>query len=315
MIQMKINFADKFNELSSLNNILRKVECNNKIKVFYGLSNDGKKRLVFLSTITPAAIKSTKMISVSHYKDNENLNWLSFDLEDNSFSNLFYTFCSDMISSLEDFNDEKEELEYLMRRFHNWKKMFQNLPTKKLSEEREQGLFGELYFLYKYMLPRYGIEKSILSWAGPLKFNKDFSIDDTWYEIKTASVNANSIKITSTSQLDSNQDGFLSVVKVEKMSPEYNGQLSSILDLIQVILEKIYDIQLQDEFLNKVIEYGVCPENSFGERRYDAKNIVMYNVSKDFPRLTENSIGFIEIENISYSINLSGINRFKVEEL
>lgn len=108
--------------------------------------------------------------------------------------------------------------------------MFQNISTKELSEEKEQGIYGELYFLYKYMIPKYGVEKSILSWAGPHKFNKDFSIDETWYEIKTSSVNANTIEIRSINQLDSDVDGFLTVVKVEKMSMEYRGELSSILN-------------------------------------------------------------------------------------
>ena len=110
---MKINFEDKFKELNAISDILKKVESNNKVKIFYGLSKEGKKRLAFLSTIVPSQIESTKMISVSYYKDNENSNWLSFDLENNNYSNLFYTFCTDMVNSLSGLNDEKEELEYL----------------------------------------------------------------------------------------------------------------------------------------------------------------------------------------------------------
>ena len=255
------------------------------------------------------------MISVSYYKDNENSNWLSFDLGNNNYSNLFYTFCTDMVNSLSGLNDEKEELEYLKQRFYNWKKMFQNISTKELSEEKEQGIYGELYFLYKYMIPKYGVEKSILSWAGPHKFNKDFSIDETWYEIKTSSVNANTIEIRSINQLDSDVDGFLTVVKVEKMSMEYRGELSSIFELIQAIMGEITSIQIQDDFLNKLIELGVGPENNFGSRRYDTKNILLYSVSDKFPKLTRKNITFTEIENVTYTINLSQIDRFKVEEL
>lgn len=312
---MKINFEDKFKELTSISDILKKVESNNEIKIFYGLSKEGKKRLAFLSKMTPEQIESTKMISVSYYKDNDNLNWLSFDLENNNYSNLFYTFCSDMVNSLSGLHNEEEEIEYLKQRFYNWKKMFQNISTKELSEEKEQGLYGELYFLYKYMIPKYGIDKSILSWAGPLKFNKDFSIDNAWYEIKTSSVSASSIKITSINQLDSEEDGYLGVVKVEKMSPEYKGKLSSILDLIQAIMEEVDSIQLQDNFLNKIIESGIGPENNFGSRRFETKNTIIYEVSEQFPRLTKENIRFVEIENASYTINLSGIDRFKVEEL
>lgn len=153
MILMKINFEDKFKELNAISNILKKVESNNKVKIFYGLSKEGKKRLAFLSTIVPSQIESTKMISVSYYKDNENSNWLSFDLENNNYSNLFYTFCTDMVNSLSGLNDEKEELEYLKQRFYNWKKMFQNISTKELSEEKEQGIYGELYFCTSIWFP------------------------------------------------------------------------------------------------------------------------------------------------------------------
>ena len=216
---MKINFEDKFKELNSISDILKKVESNNKVKIFYGLSKEGKKRLAFLSTLAPEQIESTKMISVSYYKDNENLNWLSFDLENNNFSNLFYTFCSDIVNSLSNLNDEEQELNYLKKRFYNWKKMFQNISSKELSEEKEQGLYGELYFLYKYMIPKYGVDVAVSSWAGPHKFNKDFSVDETWYELKTSSVNATTVEIRSINQLDSDKIGYLSVVKVEKMSP------------------------------------------------------------------------------------------------
>lgn len=312
---MKINFEDKFSEITSISDILKKVDSSNRLKIFYGLSKEGKKRLAFLSTISPDKIESTKMISVSYYKDNNNLNWLSFDLENNNYSNIFYTFCSDMVNSLSELNDEKKELDYLKSRFNNWKKMFQNITSKELSEEKEQGLFGELFFLYKYMIPKYGVEKSISCWAGPMKFNKDFSVDDTWYEVKTSSVNSTSVKIPSISQLDSENAGFLSIIKVEKMSPEFNGKLSSVLLLIQAIMSDITSIELQDSFLNKIIEYGIGPENNYCSRRYDVKNTYIYKVSDEFPRLTKKSIRFNEIEDASYVLSISGLEKYKVEEI
>lgn len=312
---MKINFEEKFDKLNVINDILRKVETENKIKIFYGLSKESKKRLVFLSSLVPDQIESTKMISVNYYKDNEDMNWLSFDLENNKFSNLFYTFCTDIVNSISDFNDEKTELNSIKDRFYCWKKMFQNVEIKELSEEKEQGLFGELYFLYKYMIPKYGVTKSISAWAGPLKFNKDFTINDTWYEVKSSSVTATNIKITSLMQLDSNNLGYLSVIKLEKMSPEFNGSISSVLDLIQVIMSQLSNIDTQDDFLDKLVEYGVGPINNFGSRKYDVKKIELYEINEEFPRITKSNINYPEIENVSYMISLNGIERFKCKEI
>lgn len=311
---MKINFEEQFSKLQANEDILKKVDTNNEIKIFFGLSKEGKKRLAFQSSNVIEQIESTKIINVNYYRDSENY-WLSFDLEDNKFQNLFYTFCSDMVNSLSGLSDAKDELEYIKNRFYNWKKMFQNVTIKELSEEKEQGIFGELYFLYKYMIPKYGVDTSILSWAGPLKFNKDFSINDTWYEIKTSSVSSTNIKITSLSQLDSENEGFLSIVKVEKMSQEFNGNLSSVYNLIQLIMSQITTIKVQDDFLNKLVEYGLGPDNNFGSRQFDVKNVKLYLVNNKFPRLTKNEITYEEIDNVSYLLNLTGIEKYKVEEL
>lgn len=311
---MKINFKEQFSKLQANEDILKKVDTNNEIKIFFGLSKEGKKRLAFQSSNVIEQIESTKIINVNYYRDNENY-WLSFDLEDNKFQNLFYTFCSDMVNSLSGLSDTKNELEYIKNRFCNWKKMFQNVTIKELSEEKEQGIFGELYFLYKYMIPKYGVDTSTLSWAGPLKFNKDFSINDTWYEIKTSSVSSTNIKITSLSQLDSENEGFLSVVKVEKMSQEFNGNLSSVYNLIQLIMSQITTIKVQDDFLNKLVEYGLGPDNNFGSRKFDVKNVKLYLVNNKFPRLTKNEITYEEIDNVSYLLNLTCIEKYKVEEL
>ncbi len=311
---MKINFEEKFKELQNIIDILKKVDSNNKLKIFYGLSNEGKKRLAFLSNKKIDNIESTKMIKVSLYSDN-NMYWLSFDLEDSKFDNIFYTFCSDMVNSLSNMESEDMELSYIKNRFNNWKKMFQNISIKELSEEKEQGIFGELFFMYKYMIPKYGTDNSILSWSGPLKFNKDFSIENDWYEIKTSSVNSASVKITSLSQLQSKNVGYLSVVSVEKMSIEFNGELSSTSELIKMIMPQIKSIRIQDNFLNKLIEYGLGPDNNFGTRKFDAKNIKLYRVDDNFPRLTKDNIKYPEIENVSYVLNLAGIEKYKSEEL
>lgn len=311
---MKINFTNKFNELGSTYDILKRVEANASIKVFYGYTKDGKRRLAFLSKIQPEYINSTKMISVNHYQDNSSLYWLSFDLENNALSNLFNTFCSDMVNSLDGINNEEIELKCLKKRFDSWKKMFQNTPQKELSEEEEQGLFGELYFLYKFMAPKYGLEKAIFSWTGPLDYSKDFSIDETWYEIKTSNANASSIKISSINQLDSDKDGFLGVIKIEKMSNEYRGTLSSVFELIEAILNEIKNTQTQEVFIEKLSKFSFDTENNAIPRRYDVKSMTLYNVTDDFPRLTKTNIAFPEIENVSYTINLAGIERFKKEE-
>ena len=58
-----------------------------------------------------------------------------------------------------------------------------------------QGLFGEMYFLKNYMIPKFGINSAIFSWSGPEQTSKDFSLENNWFEIKTISAKSSLVKI------------------------------------------------------------------------------------------------------------------------
>ena len=292
----------------------KKVNSNSSLKVYYGKTKDGYSRLSFLSSITPPSIDSTKMLRVVQGAEGEGIYWTCFDLLNGDFEKIFYMFCDDMTNSIQDINNEVEELNTIKDRFSIWKIMFKKVSNS-LSSEKEQGLFGELYFLNKYMIPKYGIENAINSWAGPLGYNKDFSIDKTWYEVKTTSINSTCVKITSLNQLSSDMPGYLSIVGVEKMSEEYNDGICSILEAFNCIMGLIKDAELQEKFVNKVLEYGFNPETDFQKNKYNVSKISIYKVEDGFPRLTENDIKFQEIDNVTYEIIIKTIKKYKVEEL
>lgn len=312
---MKVNFEKKYNELEK--NIFdnqKKVDIDSKIKIFYGMSNDGYIRLSFLSSIVPPQIDSTKSLRVIQGKEGENVYWTCLDLINNEFKKIFFYFCEDIVSAILNSKDEIDELNIIRDRFYIWKIMFKKAKNS-LSLEKEQGLFGELYFLYSYMIPKYGIDISINSWAGPLGYNKDFSMETDWIEVKTPSVNADCIKISSLSQLSSDVPGRLAIIKVEKMSNEFDGDNSSVLDLVESISNKISSLELKQKFLSKVAEYGFSEENNFVNYRFDVQNVSLYKVEKDFPRLNESDIKYQEINNIQYEIFINTLLKFKVEEL
>lgn len=292
----------------------KKVMNDSTIKVYYGITKDGFARLSFLSSLKPPKIDSTKMLRVIQGEEGEGNYWTCFDLLNHEFEKIFYMFCDDITNSIQGLESELKELNTIKDRFSIWKIMFKKVSSS-LSSEKEQGLFGELYFLDKYMIPKYGVDNSINAWAGPLGYNKDFSIDNTWYEVKTTSVNSTCVKISSLSQLSSDISGNLSIVRIEKMSEEYNNGICSISDVFDDILNQINDGELQEKFISKVLEYGFNPETDFQKNKFNISNITIYKVENEFPRLTEKDIKFQEINNVTYEIIIKTIEKYKVEEI
>ena len=147
-----INFESIFGELEKdITGNQKKLNVESSLKVFYGVNVNGNLRLAFLSTSNPSKLESTKSLKVSQGLDSENVYWTCFDLINSSAKQVFYSFCTDLVSSICEESDEYKALTSLKNRFHSWKIMFKK-DTSTLSEEKTKGLFGELYFLKNYNL-------------------------------------------------------------------------------------------------------------------------------------------------------------------
>ena len=133
--------------------------------------------------------------------------------------------------------------------------------------------------------------------------------------MKTPSVNSDTIKITSLSQLSSDKNGRLAIVQVEKMSNEYEEEETTILSLVEKINNEIKSLELKQQFLTKLSEYGFSEENNFVNYKFSVHNISIYEVREEFPRLNEADIKFQEIGNVQYELFINTLERYKVEEL
>ncbi len=90
-----------------------------------------------------------------------------------------------------------------MSRLVKWQQFLDQYDPEGLSEEAQRGLFGELWFLRKYMIPLFGVSQAIDSWKGPDKNQQDFLINSYAVEVKTSiSKLHQKIQIASEQQLD-----------------------------------------------------------------------------------------------------------------
>lgn len=313
--KIMIEFETLFNDLpGSLAGSQKKIHCDTALGVYYGISSDGCLRLSFLSTTPAPKLESTKQLSIFQGRESEGIYWTCFDLKESKAKKVFFSFCTNLLDSLTSVNDESKALKLLKSRYAMWKSMFKKEFANKISREVTQGLFGELYFLKTVLSKELSFANCIRAWSGPDKTSKDFSIEGTWYEIKTIGANSVGIKISSVGQLSSNVPGHLIVIKAEKMSPEFRKEDSSIEVIFNYILEHIDDEEAEALFIGKIASYGIDISGDESMAcKFDVKSMESFNVTKDFPKIDESYVRNLGVFDVSYSLLLNAIKDFKEE--
>lgn len=280
---------------------------NRDINLYIGKDENAHYSIDFRGTFHPVKIVGSKVIEVSQFSIDET-QFLRFSLLNSDLLECFSLFCYDLIKSTLGIVDDETAYKQLQTRYLSWKRMFK--PNRGLLTESEiMGLIGELLYMRDYMIPIHGVDAALESWTGPEKTHKDFSLNDTWYEIKTISSGKESVRISSLEQLDSDIIGYLVVYSLERMSPSFNGVrlnelVAQIMDLIPIAIQR-------DLLLAKLELYGYDFSPEYDNYVYAVSDCVSYKVHENFPRLVRKDIP-VSVSRIQYEIILSEIENFKM---
>ena len=309
-----IDFHEIYNELSNqMTGNQKKISVDSCLEVFFGYSFESNLRLSFMSKSAPPKIESTRILHVVQGRENKDTYWTSFDLLNADLREAYFSFCENLIDSISGISDESVALKLLKRRFITWKTLFQKTSGNDFSKEKLLGVFGELTVLKDVIAPIYGINTAVQSWGGPDMQSKDFTVDNTWYEVKTIGANADSIHISSLTQLSSSYSGHLVVVRAEGVSPEFTGKCSALIDLIKEIILMIADENIENLLIRKIQGVGIDVFGSELTDRFDIKSVTKYKVEDGFPRITPTDVPHSEIIGVKYEISAAAINRFAEE--
>lgn len=304
------NIENQFNQVPVGMALARMKVENSPISAFYGRSESGNFRLAFLTENPPILIDSTAHLKVVQWSEGPSVYWTSFELLAESAKQVFFVLCENLINATIGCQSEEIAIVAIKNRFSTWKKLFKN-PSSAMTDETYKGLFGELYFLKNWMIQKYGSNIAVNSWSGADRTAKDFSVSKDWFEIKTVSTNAETVKISSLTQLDSPFVGKLVLVKTEKMSDEYDDGECSVEQLMTSILDQISDESVKDLFVEKVVQYGYDIDNTnLNSHKYRTSKMCFYKVDNDFPKITAKEVPNIEIVRVSYELSISSIEKY-----
>lgn len=284
------------------------IDRTHPLSLYIGADNDGHYAIEYCGDFTPIKVKASTAIGVMHYVV-DNKKALVFSLHDSSMLSTFCAFCEDMVESSRSATDNKRGYTLLINRYYGWKKMFHQSKNL-LDEKRIMGLIGELLFLEQKMIPQYGKTKALGSWTGSEKTKKDFSLDETWFEIKTITAGKPVVDISSYEQLESDKLGHLVVYQLEKMSQEYNGL--NLNKLVKRICKELDVDQLKDLFLQKLSDAGYSFESAYDSYVYEINMMSIYEVNDTFPCLRREKY-LDAISQVKYELLLAKIESFKIE--
>lgn len=195
-----------------------------------------------------------------------------------------------------------------------WHNFFKKKWEAKLSEEEEAGLFGELYYINKWLEYFPTAPPLIINdWKGPLRFRIDFVRKKSGIEIKTLSPKIrDEVKISSEKQLELNpviNELFLYVLKIEK-----NDTVGSTLENIaKSIEEKLIKKapSLAVKFRETLLLNNIKVEE-YNSNYFFIHEEIAYEVRKNFPRIESQQLPR-GVSRISYSLDLSHCEEFIVD--
>lgn len=242
-------------------------------------------------------------------------NALIFKLLNFQHKDIFTVLCEDLITSVSTETNEKKLVKEILNRFEKWKSLFNKIGLQGLTPEEQRGLFGELYFLRKYLQMNSNFLEVVNTWIGTEKQVRDFQ-SGTWaVEVKTTHGNNHQkVHISSERQLDTTNldDLFLYHISLEQM--QNSGEtLNDIVDSVNAILET--DALASNKFKSKIYEVGYfdLQRSLYEGKGYFIRHDAFYKVENDFPRIQESEIR-VGVGDVKYSIILSQCTPFIVAE-
>lgn len=321
---MKINQI--WNELESDTSLsrgllLRRYSATALPDVFVAFQQPESLRCIALRILS---VNSINLLHFSNLKDikitltpddgDNAKSFLLITLLNNQHHEVFATLAEDLISQIANAKDDIL-IKVVLNRFEMWKALFDKAASEGLSQEEQQGLYGELYFLRKWVSRSTDLLKPVQSWLGTEKELRDFQADGWGIEVKTTrSNNHQKIYISSERQLDTASLSTLFLFHLSIEAQQNHGEtLNQVINALIELLSQ--DVVAQVQFRAKLLQGGYFFHHAsrYDVTGYQIRAETFYTVRDNFPRIEEADIR-AGTGDVKYSIMLSEQSEYLVPE-
>lgn len=310
---MKTNdFIEKWSELRSQKGYMQRVDPNHPLDFFVGINEKGFDQLALITFIEPAQMRSSKALEVEKNKRKDGKWATQISSIEKKNQEIFARLCVDLVENSYSSSSEQEGISRVTARFLAWQRLFasmhETLPISVL-----KGLVGELSFLKSLISKGVTKDDAIDSWMGPNGSDRDFTLNDRWYEIKAIATGKDKLTISSLNQLEIDSIGYLVVSYVDEAS-KIDSQSKSITTYINEIRAILSDApEASRKFEEKLVSLGYMDKSAYDDIFFVVLGTEFYEVDSSFPKLITQNVPK-EITGVRYDLSLAGIEPWKVKE-
>jgi hypothetical protein len=304
------DFQNKWNEFRGQNGYLQRLDPNHPLDFFVGVSEKGYDELALLTTSEPAKLTSSKALEVEKAirKDGK---WATqiYSVEKEN-QEIFARLCLDLVECSQNSKNEAEGLSNVTKRYLAWQRLFARLKET-LPGSVLKGIIGEIDFARLMISRGYSRDEVIEGWVGPDGADRDFVMKNAWYENKAIATGKKYIEISSLNQLETEENGFITVVNVDDAS----SNDSRAIDVKKYIEQFKKELESAPMALNlfeqKLVSLGYIEKKAYENIFYIIGERVFFKVDDLFPRLITKNVA-PEIVSVKYELSLAGIQPWRI---
>ena len=205
-------------------------------------------------------------------------------LLENRHRDIFSTLSEDLIHQVADIASEPELIKLLLLRLEKWRLLFEKMGQQGLLNEAQRALYGELYFLRKFLQNVSNAEYCINSWKGIEKSVQDFQFADWAVEVKTThGKNQQKLHISSERQLDISLIPKIFLIHYSLEVRQNHGE--TLNDLVDNLVEMLSDSPAAyNLFRLKLLEAGYFDihRHLYAETGYSIRQENIYRITEDY---------------------------------
>lgn len=301
----------------------RRLEPLSSCDVFLGYEKPVNKRMLLLR-ISSSNIPELESLprskgfdvrAVSLPEGDEDHATLELILTDSRFTDIFTNLVQDVVDNITAQKTEMLMIKAFIERLVKWQQFLDRYGHEGLGDEAQRGLFGELWFLRKYLIPILGINKAIDAWKGSSRKAQDFQFSDCAVEVKTTiSKQHQKMYIASERQLD---DTGLTALFLQHISlMESSGSGETLSDMVEDIRKNIADEPAaRQKMEDSLFEAGYLNAHAYRYNKtgYMVRSSGIFRIREGFPRITESDL-LNGVGDVHYSVNVSECMHYTVTE-